>query len=98
MAKRVTKSASAHSGMVTVIEVAAEMGVELPKKTAWSVGTAVATAYRSVYGAQPIKNNRPKTNGGGSHCFALYPQTFVPIIQEAIERAGAEKDRQARLL
>lgn len=96
MSKRVTKSAD--SAMVTVIEVAESMGLELPKKTAWAVGTAVATAYRSVYGSQPIKNNRPKTNGGGSHCFALYPETFVPVIKDAIVRAGAEKDRQAKLL
>ena len=96
MAKRVTKSA--HSSMVTVIEVAESMGVELPKKAAWEVGSAVAAAYRSVYGTQPIKDLRPKSNGGGSHCFAIYPAPFVPIIQEAIERAGAEKDRQSKLL
>lgn len=82
---------------VTVIDVARSMGLELSKEIAWEVGTAVANAYRSVYGSQPMKVLRRKTNGGGTHCFAIYPPSFVPLIQEAISRAGAEKDRQASL-
>lgn len=82
---------------VTVIDVARFMGVEMPKEVAWEVGTAVANAYRSQYNRQPPKDLRPKTSGGGTHCFAVYPRAFVPIIVDAITRAGAEKERQSSL-
>ncbi len=85
------------SQMVTVIEVAKSMGLELPNELAWQVGTSVASAYRKIYGQQPMKDLRPKTGGGGSHCFAIYPPTFVPVIQDAISRAGAEREKQESL-
>ena len=84
--------------MVTIIEVARSMGLELSKDIAWEVGATVANRYREIYGTQPMKDLRQKTGGGGSHCFAIYPQTFVPVIKAAIEAAGAEKDRQGSLL
>lgn len=83
--------------MVTIIDVARSMGVEMSKEVSWEVGTACANKYREIYGTQPMKDLRTKTSGGGTHCFAIYPQTFVPIIKAAIEAAGAERDRQESL-
>jgi hypothetical protein len=86
-----------HTDTVTIIDVARFMGVELPKEIAWEVGTAVANAYRTQHQRQPPKDLRKKTSGAGSHCFAVYPRSFVPLIVDAITRAGAEKDRQSSL-
>jgi hypothetical protein len=70
---------------ITVPQVAHAMGVELSNKVAWSVGSEIASLYFKQFGEQPPKDNRPKTNGQGSHCFALYPPSWEVIIKKAIE-------------
>ncbi len=70
---------------ITVPQVAHAMGVELSNKVAWSVGSEIASLYFKQFGEQPPKDNRPKTNGQGSHCFALYPPAWESIIRNAIE-------------
>jgi len=67
---------------ITVMQVFAALDVHPSPSVSWSVGTQVANMYALEYGAQPPKDNRPKTYGGGSHCFALYP----PFWRERIER------------
>lgn len=69
---------------ITVPQVAHAMGVELSNKAAWSVGAEMAARYFEEFGEQPPKDNRPKTKGSGSHCFALYPATWEPLIRRAI--------------
>lgn len=70
---------------ITVPEVAALLGVTLDNKTAWSIGSRMATRYAQTFGAQPPKDNRPKTKGPGSHCFALYPASWEPLIRSEIQ-------------
>jgi hypothetical protein len=70
---------------ITVPQVARNMGVTLDKKTAWSVGSEMASIYYREFGEQPPKDNRPKTNGAGSHCFALYPSSWEVKIKNIIE-------------
>lgn len=69
---------------ITVPQVAHAMGVELSNRVSWSVGAEVAAMYVEQFGEQPPKDNRPKTKGSGSHCFALYPSTWEHIIRKAI--------------
>lgn len=77
---------------ITVPMVANLIGVVLTNKIAWSVGSEIASMYFDKFGEQPPKDNRPKTNGEGSHCFALYPPSWKPIIEKAIfERVEYEK-------
>lgn len=82
---------------ITVPQVAKAIGVVMDRRTAWSVGSEMATRYQTEFGEQPPKDNRPKTNGHGSHCFALYPQTWEPIIRAAIEKHIEEADKQQGL-
>ncbi len=70
---------------ITVPQVARNMGVTLDNKTAWSIGSEMASIYFKEFGEQPPKDNRPKTNGGGSHCFALYPSSWERKIKNIIE-------------
>lgn len=84
--------------MITVIDVARSMGVELDKSAAWSVGAAVRSLYETEYGRSPAKELRTKTNGGGSHCFAVYPQSYRSTIERAIRATGAAKAKQGNLL
>ena len=79
---------------ITVPQVARLMGVNLDNKTSWSVGSEMATMYFKTFGEQPPKDNRPKTNGGGSHCFALYPKNWEAKIREVISQHVAELDKQ----
>lgn len=62
---------------VTVHDVARANGVDLDDETAWSLGARIATAWEWQTGTSPLKDLRTKKNGGGSHCFALYPPAFA---------------------
>ena len=62
---------------VTVHDVARAHGVDLNDVTAWAIGALTATAWEWSTGTPPLKDLRTKKNGGGSHCFALYPPAFA---------------------
>ena len=70
---------------ITVMQVFKALGVQPDPKVSWSVGSRIAAAYAEEYGKQPPKENRPKTSGGGSHCFAIYPATWRRKIEKAIK-------------
>lgn len=82
------------TNLITVIDVFRELGLETDKDKTWAVGNAVMRRYQSDFGCQPMKDNRPKTNGEGSHCFALYPDSYRPIIRQCIESVHANAARQ----
>jgi hypothetical protein len=82
---------------ITVNEVAKELGVELETHSAWSVGQSLVRQFQAENGALPPKDLRPKKNGGGKHCFAIYPLTWRPRIVEAIRAAHPTTTRQASL-
>lgn len=69
---------------VTIIDVAKDLDVDLSSREAWEVGAAVRDAYEAAFGKPPIKVLRPKTNGQGSHCFAIYPHSFRHQVERAI--------------
>ena len=69
---------------ITVPQVFRVMGIVPSNEEAWSVGARIATMYAEIYGEQPPKDNRPKTSGGGTHCFALYPPDWELRIREVI--------------
>jgi len=83
--------------MPTIIDRFRALRVEPNKHVTWSVGDAVANKYVDEYGYQPPKVLRPKTNAGGSHCFALYPSKWIPIIDRIILAHGVEAQRQGEL-
>lgn len=78
--------------MVTIIEVARSMNVELSRDAAWSIGAVMAKRWVDAHGEQPEKRLRPKTGGGGSHCFAVYPESWIEPIKAAI---GEHKQAEA---
>jgi hypothetical protein len=69
---------------ITTIQVFKAMGVHPTPNQSWSVGLRVAMMYIKEHGEQPPKENRPKTNGPGVHCFALYPHGWRPRIEQII--------------
>lgn len=82
---------------ITVPQVARLMGVVLDNRTSWAIGTAMANTYQQEFGESPPKDNRPKTHGGGSHCFALYPAEWEQKIRDVIESHIEQQDRQNNL-
>lgn len=86
-----------HRAMITVPQVAKAMGRTLDHARATAVGNAVRDLYQQTYGSLPIKRLAPKTNGGGSHCFAHYPADWEPMIRNMIEQTQAQEDAQASL-
>lgn len=83
---------------ITVPQVFAHLGIMPTNEQSWAVGNRMQHAYASEFGEQPPKDNRPKTNGGGSHCFALYPATWQPRIEAAIREVVKFNDAQGKLL
>ncbi len=69
---------------ITVPQIFRALGITPTPSQAWSVGSRIANAYASEFGQQPPKDNRPKTSGSGSHCFALYPTDYRPRIEQII--------------
>jgi hypothetical protein len=82
---------------ITVIEVMREMGVEPAPDVSTAIGNRVRDEYEALYGVLPPKALRPKTNGGGSHCFAVYPVEMKPTIERVVREHGAEAARQGSL-
>lgn len=71
---------------ITTIQVFRSLGIEHPEpKQSWSVGLIVANMWIKEFGEQPPKENRPKTNGPGVHCFALYPANWQSRIEKVIK-------------
>lgn len=72
--------------MITVLDVIRDLGLEPEKGLSWTVGNVVREKYKQKTGRLPKKELRPKTNGGGSHCFAVYPDSWYQTIREEVER------------
>jgi hypothetical protein len=81
----------------TIIDRFRELRLEPTKNVTWSVGDTVMYKYVSEFGRQPPKVLRPKTNGGGSHCFALYPDGWEPLVDRIILAHAVERQRQGEL-
>jgi hypothetical protein len=82
---------------ITVMQVFDSMGIKPEPAVSWSVGSRVASMYVNEHGEQPPKDNRPKTNGGGTHCFAIYPEFWRKRIEAVIRSVTDEAARQTDL-
>lgn len=82
---------------ITVIDVFRSMGREPTPKHTWTVGTQVRLLYEKTTGFPPMKLLRPKTYSGGSHCFAIYPESWRATIREIIETLDTEEETQPEL-
>lgn len=71
---------------ITVMQVFAAKGICPEPSVSWSVGSQVASMYANEFGEQPPKDNRPKTGGGGTHCFAIYPLSWATRIGQVIDK------------
>lgn len=69
---------------ITTMQVFFALGISPEPKLAWAVGSIVQRMYADKYGEQPPKENRPKTSGSGTHCFAVYPPTWFKRIEGVI--------------
>lgn len=83
--------------MITVVDVMRDLGLEVTPSLSWSIGAAVRALYEERYGALPDKALRAKTNGAGSHCFAVYPEHMRADIVAIVRRHKVESDRQLRM-
>jgi hypothetical protein len=86
----------------TTIDLLRSEGIEITPPLSWTLGTALREAYQRETGELPEKQLRRKTDGTGSHCFAIYPARFRPealrIVRQIVKATQAEEARQGRLL
>lgn len=90
-------SAVAAAGYITIIDVFRELGIETDKHLTWAAGDIAQYEYAERHERQPIKDNRRKTNGGGSHCFALYPVEWKPRLIEIVRGVASTPSAQMDL-
>jgi len=83
--------------MITVIDVMRSMRLECNPAVTWPIGARVRDFYENMSGSLPTKVLRPKTNSGGTHCFAVYPETMRPDIERIIRLFTDESARQGEL-
>jgi hypothetical protein len=88
---------SPESGWFTVVDVFRELGLEPLKRDTWSVGLRVMNLWLSDHGSLPVKDNRRKTNGGGLHCFALYPPQWRDRVQAIVASTAKARANQMDL-
>jgi hypothetical protein len=74
----------------TINARADDLGIDLSKREAWSVGERVAAAWYKQHREEPYKPLVKKRRGAGTHHIAMYPPEFFDIIDDAIraEHAG----------
>lgn len=70
--------------MITIIDVIKEMGIEPTPELTWTAGPLIRNLYEKKEGRVPEKALRAKTNGGGSHCFAIYPDWMKDTIRVVV--------------
>jgi hypothetical protein len=82
---------------ITVIDVIRDMGIETSNGLDWVVGSKMAHWYERHTKCAPVKDNRKKTNSGGSHCFALYHESYRERIESFVRATLFEAARQPEL-
>jgi hypothetical protein len=82
---------------ITVPQVFDRLGYEPVAPDTWTAGALVREAWLDMMGHYPIKQLRPKTNGGGSHCFAIYPIDWLPKIESIVRSVAQHQKRQGSL-
>ena len=83
---------------ITVMEVFRAMDIKPDSRSAWKVGGRVSAMYKNHFGVQPPKENRKKSSGTGSHCFAIYPRDWMDNIVKVIDEVTDTKSSQRSLL
>jgi hypothetical protein len=82
---------------ITVIDVMREERVDITPSLSWAVGEETRDLWFSIHGELPPKELREKTNGKGTHCFAVYPDAMRPHIVRIIRKHQTEPARQGEL-
>lgn len=82
---------------ITVPMVLRDLGLEASPGEVTAIGAIVRHMWLMEHGELPRKELMPKTNGGGTHCFATYPESWRPKIVEVIQRFGLAKSDQLEL-
>jgi hypothetical protein len=82
---------------LTVVDVCRDLRIEPTPSLTWAVGAVVRDIYEQRYGCLPEKDLRNKTNGPGTHCFAIYPESMRAEIAAVIRHHQTEAQRQGEL-
>lgn len=82
---------------ITVVDVFHDLGLEPIPEDTWSAGAAARNLYEEIVGQPPPLELRRKTNGGGSHCFAVYPSSWRPRLEGIVKSVAQVRAKQLTL-
>lgn len=89
---------SSRDGYFTIPQVFADLGFEPNKHETWAAGDRVRMRYVDATGSLPPKDLRQKTNGPGSHCFAIYPPEWRATAEAIVLQIATTRAAQGRLV
>ena len=81
----------------TVVDVFRDLGFSPIPEDTWEAGILARNLYEKSVGEPPALELRAKTNGGGSHCFAVYPPIWRPRIEDIVKKIASTKANQLTL-
>ena len=82
---------------ITVIDVFRDLDLEPIPEDTWAAGNAARDLSEATTGHLPPKALRPKTNESGSHCFAVYPESWREKLEEIVKLVARRRANQLRL-
>jgi len=82
---------------ITVIDVFNDLGFDPIPEDTWTAGASARNMYESVVGQPPPLELRRKTNGAGTHCFAVYPPSWRPKLETIVRSIARHRAAQLKL-
>ena len=82
----------------TIVDVFRDLDFEPIPEDTWEAGALMRDLYTDVVDEPPALELRPKTNGPGTHCFAVYPPGWRKKAEEVVRKVASHRQRQMRLI
>jgi hypothetical protein len=82
----------------TVVDVFRDLGFEPVPDDTWQAGAMMRDLYTDYVDEPPALELRSKTNGHGTHCFAVYPPGWREKAEEVVRKVASHQIRQMRLI
>lgn len=79
---------------ITVPEMFASLGMRPTARQSWMAGAAARQRWKEIHGDLPDKALRTKTSGKGSHCFAVYQDSWRDTLAKIVRRVSPRADER----
>ena len=82
----------------TIVDVFRDLDFEPVPEDTWEAGALMRDLYTEMVDEPPALELRRKTNGPGTHCFAVYPPGWRDKAEDVVRKVASHRLRQMRLI